>query len=55
MLAWLERNASRFPAVDFWASIMGPQIACVLRNLEINLPDGVGCDHGLVCLVEIIS
>ncbi len=55
MLAWLERNASRFPVVDFWASIMGPQIACILRNLEINLPDGVGCGHGLVCQVEIIS
>lgn len=55
MLVWLERNSSRFPVVDFWASIMGPQIACVLRNLELNLPNGVGCGHGLVCLLEIES
>jgi SAM-dependent methyltransferase len=53
MLAWLFRNASRFPAADFWASIMGPQIACVLRNLEFNLPEGVGCGHGLLCVAEI--
>ncbi len=26
-LTWLYRSAHRFPAVDFWASIMGPQIA----------------------------
>ena len=53
MLAWLYRNAERFPVVDFWASIMGPQVACVLRNLELNLPRGLGCGHGLFCLVEI--
>ena len=53
MLAWLYRNAERFPVVDFWASIMGPQIACVLRNLEMGLPDGVGCGHSLFCIVEI--
>ncbi len=53
MLAWLYRNADRFPAVDFWASIMGPQVACVLRNLEMDLPDGVGCGHSLMCIVEV--
>ncbi len=53
MLAWLHRNATRFPVMDFWASIMGPQVACVLRNLELNLPEGIGCGHGLLCIVEI--
>jgi SAM-dependent methyltransferase len=53
MLAWLYRNADRFPVVDFWASIMGPQVACVLRNLEMGLPDGVGCGHSLMCIVEV--
>lgn len=53
MLQWLEGNSSRFPVVDFWASIMGPQVACVLRNLEFGLPDGLGCGHGLFCSVEV--
>jgi SAM-dependent methyltransferase len=53
MLAWLYRNADRFPAVNFWASVMGPQVACVLRNLEISLPTGLGCGHGLFCVVEV--
>lgn len=53
MLAWLYRNADRFPVPDFWASVIGPQVACVLRNLELNLPMGLGCGHSLFCLVEI--
>ena len=53
MLAWLYRNSQRFPVDHFWANIMGPQVACVLRNLEINLPEGLGCGHGLCCIVEI--
>ena len=54
MLAWLYRNADRFPAVNFWASVMGPQVACVLRNLEFSLPQqGLGCGHSLSCVVEI--
>lgn len=53
MLSWLYRNASRFPVADFWASVMGPQIACVLRNCELNYPDAVGCGHGLFCIVEV--
>jgi SAM-dependent methyltransferase len=53
MLAWLYRNADRFPVVDFWASVMGPQVACILRNLELSLPQGLGCGHGLFCIVEI--
>jgi len=53
MLAWLYRNADRFPAINFWASVMGPQVACVLRNLEFSLPQGLGCGHGLFCIVEI--
>ena len=53
MLAWLYRNNQRFPVDNFWASVMGPQLACVLRNLELNLPEGVGCGHGLFCIVEI--
>ncbi len=53
MLQWLDGNSSRFPVVDFWASIMGPQVACVLRNLEFGLPEGLGCGHGLFCVVEV--
>ena len=53
MLAWLYRNSQRFPVDHFMANIMGPQIACVLRNLESNLPDGLGCGHSLFCIVEI--
>lgn len=53
MLAWLHRNAARFPVVDFWASIMGPQVACVLRNFEFTLPPGLGCGHGLFAIIEI--
>ncbi len=53
MLAWLYRNNQRFPVDNFWASVMGPQLACVLRNLELNLPEGIGCGHGLFCIVEI--
>ncbi len=54
MLAWLSRNSSRFPVVDFWSSIIGPQIGCILRNLEYDLPQGLGCGHGLQCLVRIL-
>jgi len=53
MLAWLYRNADRFPVVDFWASVMGPQAACVLRNLELGLPDGLGCGHSILCIVRV--
>ncbi len=49
MLAWLVRNSNRFPVVDFWASVYGPQLAAVLRNLEMNLPEGLGCGHGIMC------
>ena len=52
-LTWLYRNAHRFPAVDFWASIMGPQIAVILRNIELSLEPALGCGHGLLCIVEI--
>lgn len=54
MLAWLYNNSNRFPVVDFWASVMGPQIACVLRNLELDLTQGFGCGHGLVCIIEVL-
>jgi SAM-dependent methyltransferase len=53
MLAWLYRNADRFPVTDFWAGILGPQVACVLRNLEMELPPGLGCGHSLMCIVEV--
>jgi len=52
-LTWLYRNAHRFPAVDFWASIMGPQIALILRNIELSFEPALGCGHGLLCVVEI--
>jgi len=53
MLAWLYRNADRFPAVDFWASVLSPQIACILRNLELGLPEGLGCGHSILSIVRI--
>ncbi len=53
MLAWLYRNMDRFPVVDFWASVLGPQVACVLRNLELALPEGVGCGHALFCVLGV--
>ena len=52
-LTWFYRNAYRFPAVDFWASVMGPQIAVILRNIEMSLGQALGCGHGLLCVVEI--
>ncbi|MDO9097481.1 MAG: class I SAM-dependent methyltransferase [Candidatus Methanoperedens sp.] len=52
-LTWLYRNAYRFPVVDFWASVMGPQIAVILRNIEMSLEPALGCGHGLLCVVEI--
>lgn len=53
MLAWLVRNSPRFPVVDFLASIYSPQLAAVLRNLELSLPDGAGCGHGMMCSIVI--
>lgn len=53
-LTWLYRNAHRFPVVDFWANVMGPQIAMILRNLELSMGPALGCGHGLLCVVEII-
>lgn len=52
-LTWLYRNAHRFPVVDFWANVMGPQIAMILRNIEMSLEPGLGCGHGLLCVIEI--
>lgn len=54
-LTWLYRNADRFPVVDFWASIIGPQIAVILRNIEMSYSEGVGCGHGLIYAVEVIK
>lgn len=53
-LTWLYRNSHRFPAVDFWANMMGPQIAMILRNIEMSLEPALGCGHGLLCVVEIV-
>jgi hypothetical protein len=32
---------------------MGPQVACVLRNIEMSFLPGLGCGHGLFCIAEI--
>lgn len=53
-LTWLYRNAHRFPVVDFWANVMGPQIAMILRNLEWSMRPALGCGHSLLCVVDII-
>jgi hypothetical protein len=54
-ITWLYRNNDRFPVVDFWASIIGPQIAVILRNMEMSYSEGVGCGHGLLCALEVIK
>ena len=54
-VTWLFRNADRFPVADFWASIIGPQIAVILRNMEMSYSEGLGCGHGLMCAVEILK
>jgi SAM-dependent methyltransferase len=52
-LTWLFRNADRFPVVDFWASVIDPQIAIILRNIELSYTEAVGCGHSLICAMEI--
>jgi SAM-dependent methyltransferase len=54
-ITWLFRNADRFPVVDFWASIIGPQVGVILRNIEMSYEEGVGCGHGLVFAVEVLK
>jgi SAM-dependent methyltransferase len=54
-ITWLFRNADRFPVVDFWASIIGPQVGVILRNIEMSYSEGLSCGHGLVCAVEILK
>lgn len=54
-LTWLYRNAHRFPVVDFWANVMGPQIAMILRNIEMYAQPAVGCGHGLLAVIKIID
>ncbi len=54
-ITWLYRNVDRFPVVDFWASVIGPQIAVILRNIEMSYSEGVGCGHGTLVAVEIIK
>lgn len=53
LLTWLFRNSDRFPVVDFWASIIGPQVAVILRNIEMSYTEAVGCGHSLICVFEI--
>jgi SAM-dependent methyltransferase len=55
LLTWLFRNSDRFPVVDFWASIIGPQVAVILRNIEMSYSEGAGCGHGLVCVLEVLK
>ena len=54
-VTWLFRNADRFPVVDFWASVIGPQVAVILRNIEMSYSQGLGCGHGLICTAEILK
>ena len=53
MLKWLAANAYRFPVADYWASVVGPQIAIVLRSREMALAEGIGCGHGLFAVLRI--
>lgn len=52
-MEWLFTNATRFPVADFWASVMGPQVGCLLRNAELSAGPATGAGHGLIMLVEL--
>ncbi len=54
-VTWLFRNADRFPVVDFWASVIGPQVAVILRNIEMSYSQGAGCGHGLIFAAEVLK
>ncbi len=54
-LVWLFRNADRFPVADFWSSVLGPQVAVALRNIEMSYTEGLGCGHGLMCGLEVVK
>lgn len=53
MLAWLCRNGERFPVADYWSSVVGPQVAMVLRSIELDQPDAIGCGHGLFAVLKV--
>lgn len=53
MLAWLCRNGERFPVADVWASVIGPQVAMVLRGLELGQEEALGCGHALFAVVRV--
>lgn len=52
MLVWLCRNARRFVVADFWASVLGPQVAVILRSIELDQDDAIGCGHGLFAILR---
>ena len=54
MLAWLCRNGERFPVADYWASVVGPQVAMVLRSIELSQPEALGCGHGLFGVAKVV-
>lgn len=54
-LVWLFRNSDRFPVADFWSSVLGPQVAVVLRNIEMSYTEAVGCGHSLMCGLEVVG
>jgi SAM-dependent methyltransferase len=48
-------GAELFVSSNKRANILEPQIACILRNLEYRLQQGIGCGHGLILTAEIIK
>jgi hypothetical protein len=52
-MEWLYEHATRFPVADFWASVMGPHVGCLLRNAELDAGPATGAGHGLLMLVEL--
>lgn len=52
-LQQLVRHSSRLPLEDARANIIEPQLAYMLRNMEINSQKGMGMGHGLGMVLEI--
>jgi len=48
-------NCQWFRMGDPRANIVEPQLGYVLRNLEMDLQQGLGCGHGLLAIYELTS
>ena len=51
----VSSNVDRIELGDPRSSLIEPQLAYCLRELEIGLQKGLGCGHGLVAIFEIVK